>query len=607
MKEIVLVSLELGGFRSFKNNTVIEFSQTAGLKLISGINLLEPGLGANGAGKSTIFDAICYCNYGTSVKGLKAADLISYGAKKVTVKAHYEIEGEAVTITRTGSPERIYIQNNEHAEQHQVEQGDIDRVLGLSKPRFLNSVIFGQAVPFFLDLSIPQRGELLDEVLDQGFWFNAADTAATKYNVQLEAIAKLDTARARQEGALQGITETDDLEQRETDWANENARAVEGLLLDVERTETALTASKLERTTLQQQTADNDVDTLNNIVNRNNEKLEGMRTNLALKNQELARLRTDAAFYAENTECPSCGSPITEETMLIHLEEAASKEDGLCAEIDTLRADGIAFKERTDKDATDWRNEMNRVSNLDMKIGVLSGSINSMERELIRLTRAAEDTMERVNPYTAQRQNLADKRAEIKNIIAGLDKDREDATALLAQYKFWKEAFKRARLFCVKRVLQQLEAETMNAAAANGLIGWRIRFTTETETKSGTLKPGIQVEVSSPYLEGKIEQRSPGESQRVRLCVSLGLASLIQRYAGVRFTLEAWDEPSNWLSERGIENLLEYLHRRAESTQKSIYVVDHRALVYSGFSEIWQVTKDVDGSSIELLNRTETA
>src|ERR1700676_2379299 len=91
---------------------------------------------------------------------------------------------------------------------------------------------------------------------------------------------------------------------------------------------------------------------------------------------------------------------------------------------------------------------------------------------------------------------------------------------------------------------------------------------------------------------------SGGESQRARLAVSLGLANLIQRWAGVRWSLEVFDEPTAFLSEQGIEDLLEALASRARDQQRSIWVCDHRALASGSFDGVLQIEKDAGGSRV---------
>jgi energy-coupling factor transporter ATP-binding protein EcfA2 len=133
-----------------------------------------------------------------------------------------------------------------------------------------------------------------------------------------------------------------------------------------------------------------------------------------------------------------------------------------------------------------------------------------------------------------------------------------------------------------------------------GLPGWEIKITTEVALKSGDMKPGIHIQISSPHAKGPWAEQSGGEEQRVRLAVAMGFSAVIQRMAGVWNRLEVWDEPSNWLSEQGVEDLLQCLAYRAETTNKTIWVIDHRSLS-GNFAEVWSVIKDTNGSHIKVI------
>jgi DNA repair exonuclease SbcCD ATPase subunit len=136
--------------------------------------------------------------------------------------------------------------------------------------------------------------------------------------------------------------------------------------------------------------------------------------------------------------------------------------------------------------------------------------------------------------------------------------------------------------------------------------GWKVQLATETETKSGTVKLGVQIIVSSPKSTAAWEAWSGGESQRLRLAMALGLASMIQRASGSWWNLEIFDEPSTFLSTEGVEHLLETLDYRAGVAKKAIWIVDHVALTYANFKEIWSMVKDpVEGSKVRMEARQE--
>src|SRR5262249_25119885 len=145
-------------------------------------------------------------------------------------------------------------------------------------------------------------------------------------------------------------------------------------------------------------------------------------------------------------------------------------------------------------------------------------------------------------------------RARLEEELGAKRQEEQAKITQLSQLNFWKGGFKKVRLFCLENVLHELEIETRNSLMALGLIGWKVGLKTATETRSGTVKLGVQVDVQPPrHPLGKFDVLSGGEGQRARIAISLGLANLIQRWAGVRYNFEVFDEPTAWLSTQGVE------------------------------------------------------
>jgi DNA repair exonuclease SbcCD ATPase subunit len=214
------------------------------------------------------------------------------------------------------------------------------------------------------------------------------------------------------------------------------------------------------------------------------------------------------------------------------------------------------------------------------------------------ITRIDEEKM-KVNPFDSILSDWRVKRdallAEIGDNESLLSQVEKEITSI----EFWKDGFKRIRLYLMNKVLRALEIEVNSALSTLGMRDWHVSLPSETETKSGTVKFGVQIIVKSPKKEAAWEAWSGGEEQRLRIGLSLGLASLIQRASGSWWNLEVFDEPSIYLSEQGVAALLETLDYRATAQNKPIWIVDHTALTHVAFKEAWTVVKGPDGSKIE--------
>ena len=605
MRQIQLQAVQLEHFRSFVKPSTIQFDDPPGLKLISGRNEVEPRLGANGAGKSSLWDAVCWGLYGTSIKGLRTSDLVSGpshwdrsigpvgAARQIEVWVKLEIDGEAKTIHRTGPPGRLLI------DDQPAEQIDVDRLVGLSRSRFLNSVVFGQAQPLFVDLPIPARGDLLDEVLDLELWMRAADR--TQFFVKAEdgKLAKLRLELARQQGRLESVPDIAELARQGREWDDARDARLGALQARLEGVEAERAALPVPRETEAATLATK----LANARDRHRRQVERSGTyqrRAAVLRSEMAKLRESVEFFNTNEVCPVCAQPMSRQFIGRHLMEISTEEaakieelEGLNGHIRTshereaalLRAVDAAQGEMMLAEGERRANEVNQ---------------KAKEAEAQDLQRQISRCRAEVNPYDGMRMQSE----ELKTLLELDIAQKQDAEAALvsrlADLNYWRNGFRKVRLFCLENVLAELSVATRNSLMALGLIDWRIAFKTATETRSGTVKLGVQVDVQPPQRSaGRFDVLSGGEGQRARLAGSLGLASLVQRWAGVQWRLEVWDEPTAWLSEEGVANLLDALAERAQVSGKAIYVVDHRALMHGSFDKVMTIVKDATGSFVE--------
>lgn len=93
------------------------------------------------------------------------------------------------------------------------------------------------------------------------------------------------------------------------------------------------------------------------------------------------------------------------------------------------------------------------------------------------------------------------------------------------------------------------------------------------------------------------ESWSGGETQRLRIACSIGLANLIRARMPNAPELEIWDEPTSFLAEEGVQDLIDFFSERAEERQ--VFLIDHRSLDSGAFDRIFTVTKDKQGSHIQ--------
>jgi DNA repair exonuclease SbcCD ATPase subunit len=595
VRNIELGRMWVEGFKSFTDTTEIAFSPDAGLKFLGGRNLVEPSLGANGAGKSSCWDAICWCFYGVTPRGHRASDLSAWDAKR---HAHVMVklieDGTEHRLLRSSHPERLLL------DEQPAEQVDFDRIIGMGRASFFQSVIFGQSHPLFYDLPVPQRGALLDEILDLELWLRLSTRAAERARTQQTELDDRARNIAFLRGQMKALPDKEELQTKADEWDDEQQDKIEEAIEAVNRLEKQEVGLDKAVATLEAQINTDAVGTQDKGIAAQKKDIDSLTIVCAKHDFRLADIARMSRFYTEHDRCPECRRPLPSEFVDKQLATMEKERELTRAQITATNK--LITQHR--KALADMQQERQSETDTERELAGLRGELRGVIRQLEREEQHVKDLLyirKNRNPFTAELATLADKRRDLQTQLRGAVAEHGRTEASLGRMDYWKSGFKRVRLFEIGKVLQRLELETANAAESLGLIGWRIGFQTETETKSGSTRHGVQITVTTGDGD-RTRAWSPGELQRVRLAITLGLAHFIQEMAGVTYRFEVWDEPTSWLSEEGIEDLLETLAYRANSAQRSVWIIDHRSFDKTAFDEIWTATKTLEGTTVSMEN-----
>lgn len=576
-------------FKCFVEPPAVKLSTQPGFKSLAGDNQEEPRLGANGAGKSSFLDAIFFCAYGQGLKGQKASALQTWGCDiRPWVKTRWRIDKAIVEIERSGSPDKLLI-NGQPASQE-----DVDRILGLTRMRFRHSVIFGQKVTLFADLSIAERSALMEEVCDLSLWQRAADKADDEAKACVKEAQDHAREILRFETRLDSLPRLKVLRAEQVAWHEKHA-------VELEETEAEYGAALSEYRAMGRAKATERTD-----LGAMKKALRGARALAAEADRAERQVRLDYE-HAErqhdhlttNPNCPNCGQhwPLAS----VRLEEIAESLPVLAKALKrAARGHGAAVHAEKEL-ALELEEAEEAQKTAAAEYNKAQGAYLAQDK-LVRSLKKRRDEVraETDEAIEAQIDDVKEKRATYKAGILEHEQMLQDAEGRAGVATYWKSAFKQVRLFQMKRVLQHLELEIEAAMNSLGLHGWKIELSTETENRSGTFKQGVQIQVRSPKASAPWESWSGGESQRLTLAIAKGFANMIKRMSGVTYTFEFWDEPSAWLSVEGIEDMIGTLRDRAEQERISLWLVDHRSLG-AAFDETWVVRKNGEGSYVEMV------
>lgn len=602
MDRAEIQAIELEGFRSYRSRVMVAFDPSSGLKYLTGQNQVTPRLEANGAGKTSLWLAMAWCITGVLPRGLRIGDVLSWGKSSMTVSTEWLVNGELHVITRAGPPERLTLNGKT------VRQQDIDWLLRTSPRRFFHTVLFGQGADAFPDLSNPERSALFDEIMDLDAWLRRSDAAKKDANKATLARIDLERDMARLEGRLEGLGSLEELRTRADAWQAAQDARIDKSIQEVEQAEAGLLEARQTLDSRKAALAELPaLDNLRKTIQRYQKQIAEFDAEYKMLFAKQRELQERSDLYAKEALCPTCGQQWTREHRTKHRDTLQVSVGVITGSIQTLNGRTGAARRQCDAVEANLRTAERKHTFLEEQVRDAEFRIRQLKDRIDAGGAMVERMMEEDNPHAARIHTMEDEQRKVEQARQALAADIAARNADTEVAEFWQKAFQRIRLFQTRRVLAQLEIQTTTEAWALGLTNWKVTYATERENKSGTFGFGIHILITPPGSEQPIPWPawSGGEKQRLRRAISIAFAELIQRMCGVSYGLEVWDEPSAGLTSGGIQDLLQTLATRAEQRGKAIWVVDHAALAYSGFEEVWRVVKTDAGSTVVRVNATE--
>lgn len=552
---MILKSITAANFRSFGQ---LDFQMP------------EAGLwhlhGANGHGKSTLLEAVHWCLFGRTSRGVKAGNVANWrNQEDCWAELRGSAFGKNFVLRRSWGP--ISLTLNGEA----VDQETLEKELGISEERFKYGYHFSQFSTPFLDLKAEQKMALFMDALPLRVWELASDLAGSEART---ATSELDFVSGELSQAEAVLAEIDlkALKEQEKGWEADR----EETLAEIRKKKPKLFSSA-SYVALQERAR-----SLGEQHTEAISKLSEMRgERRALENQQAS-----LGVAAKTGRCPTCNAKLPDADHLkaeySRLHKAIEAKAGLIMSKDTLA--------RTM--ATELVDVRSKLAELD-----------SVKRANEDIARSIEEWQTRQNPYSRQRKDAEMRQAKLRLKVASLKKAITEKRKHVDHTSHWIKGFKEVRLLQVESVLAQLEAQTNQVMEELGLSGWQINFEIEKETKSGTIRRGFNTMVLSPTHQEPVpwEVWSGGESQRLRLAGTMGFANLIQSISSSPGTnVEFWDEPCRHLDEDGVKLTIEALAGRARKHNRTILLAEHSALRFGRFAGRINVVK-ADGQSRILL------
>lgn len=292
-------------------------------------------IGENGAGKSTILDAICFGLFGKAFRNINKPQLVnSINQKNCVVEIEFRIGKKEYKVIRGMKPGifEIYQDNNiinQDAAVKDYQKYFEDKILKLNYKSFTQIVILGSAsfTPF-MQLAQGIRREVIEDILDIQI-FSVMNTLLKTRIIDLkDKIREIDSQieLGKQKVKLQ----QDYIKQIEDDQKKRN----DDIQAKIDKANQDIKELEKESSRLTEQ-----YDHLKDSVKDDNEISARKTEMVALYKSLQARIKkveSDIVFYEEHDSCPTCAQIISTELKTTTIHKHTHKKEEISSAVDSL-------------------------------------------------------------------------------------------------------------------------------------------------------------------------------------------------------------------------------------------------------------------------------
>lgn len=610
---MLLSKITLNNFRSFVGKHEIVLDQRPGLFSIKGENLLDD-IGSNGAGKSTVLDAIYYGLLGQTARGLKGENVKARGGKGIYgVRLEFNLDGKDYNLFRSRNPSHLMLNDTE------IAQEGIDNLFDMPVDDMLKAMIMDQMPESLLSQTPAKRLETFEAVLGLAVWERAIKISRdnhketeTQVSFLQGKIAGLEQQIEASKGKAASLTEKRD------GFEQERVRNMDALRKQKEETDKTVEAltkkaneltRKCEELGMQEGAASLPPadDRIGVVEGQLREAVASKASVIALGKQLKNSMKKAKDIIAQG-KCPVCETVLTDcsidwaaqdktdEARLGELREEGRKivaeEEELTKRLEELKAELKAREQKALEASrafsTAEKEAATAKAELDRHASSVQGILDNLAKE-----------KERTNPYNELISAEKASQIEASKECDDLSQQIADHESRLAANEFWVEGFKNIRLSAVEEALFALQAEANSVLHGLGMTSTRVAFATQRETQKKTTSRGFFIEIFVDEQQVPVGSFSGGELQRINIALSMAFGGLMRNSHGFFPMQEFYDEPTQGLSREGTRDLIQYLEQRARDNSTVVYLIDHKGP--ESIPNAFTVVKDQSGSHIQTL------
>lgn len=359
-------------------------------------------VGENGAGKSTILDALCFVLFNKPFRSINKPQLMnSINGKQLTVEVEFSIGPKEYKVIRGMKPGvfEIYCQDNllnQDAAAKDYQKYLEDHILKLNYKSFTQIVILGSAsfTPF-MQLPLGHRREIIEDILDIQI-FTVMNSLLKEKNLELknqittlEGQIELGKSKVKMQQQYIGTLE------------NDKKKRVE----DVQKRISESSAEVAQLTLLvktEQETETNLQSTISDATEKRNKRKE-MESLLGKLADRIKAQEKNIHFYDEHEVCPTCSQTLDADLK----EKAITNHTCKITEIQNAVGD-------LNKQLETIENRLNEIAAIESKISEHKSNIIEYNSKIIAAQNYIRKLQSDLSASDTSQTNIEDEKKTLK-------------------------------------------------------------------------------------------------------------------------------------------------------------------------------------------------
>ena len=378
-------------------------------------------IGTNGAGKSTMLDALTFVLFNKPFRKINKPQLINTtNERDCLVEIEFEINTRQYIVRRGIKPNVFDIVVNgtelhREADDRAMQRVLEDNILKVNYKSFTQIVILGSStfVPF-MQLTSANRREVIEDLLDIRIFSLMNNILKDKIRTQKEQVKSLDLKKENLKDKMKMQQNfIDELENRGNANINSNKEKIADLDNEI--------VHYMDQNSILEQAVSRNVEDQEKFIGAGDKlvKLNNLKGKIS---QKVSTITKEHKFFTENTVCPTCTQDIEESFRLNKIDDAQNRAKEL--------RDGYAELEQAIESEQGRERQFNALSKENTKLthGISQNNtrISLNQRQIRDLEHEIQTITENIANRNSEHEKLDEFKTNLQNTFKDLSEKKQE-------------------------------------------------------------------------------------------------------------------------------------------------------------------------------------